>query len=115
MITNLGRPEVPMGSAMLSKAPGTETAMGNTSNAGVSSLSNEDQMLLEEEKWNELFRNSIKFTKYEGFSSDKSEEREAENISKCKNIRMRWAKEVNKIIIRCFYQSDHQKEGIRNE
>ena len=67
MITNLGRPEVPMGSAMLSKAPGTETAMGNTSNAGVSSLSNEDQMLLEEEKWNELFRNSIKFTKYEGF------------------------------------------------
>ena len=57
-------------------------------------------MLLEEEEWNEWFGNSREFTNSERFSSDESKEMEAENISK--NTRIRWRKEVNKIVMRCF-------------
>ena len=53
--------------------------MGNTSGTGVSSLSNDDQMLLEKEEWNELFGNSRQFKNFERFSSDKSEEIKVEN------------------------------------
>ena len=56
--------------------------MGNSiiSGAGVLSLPNDNQKLLEEEEWNELFGNSREFTNFEGFSSDQSEEMEAETM-----------------------------------
>ena len=69
---------------MVSEAPGPEVTMDNTvtSGAGVSSLPNNDQMLLEEKEWNfKLFGNSREFTNFEGFSSDQSQETEVENIS----------------------------------
>ena len=66
--------------------------------AEVSSLPNDDRKLLEEEEWNELVRNSRVFTNFKGFSTDESEEMEAENISE--NTRIRWTKEVNKIVMR---------------
>ena len=40
-ITNLGRPELPTGSVMVSK-PHSPEVMGNTSDASVSNLSNDD-------------------------------------------------------------------------
>ena len=51
-------------------------------------------MLPKKEEWNELFGNSREFANFEGFSSDESEEMEAENIGE--NTRIKWTKEVNK-------------------
>ena len=113
-ITNLGRPELSIGSVMVSMSPGPEVTMGNTSGAVISSFPNDDdQMFLKEEAWNKLFGNSREFTKFEGFSSNKSEEMESENISE--NTRIRWTKEVNKIVMRCFYRSSPRKRGYRNQ
>ena len=61
----------------------------------------------------QLFGNSREFTNFEGFSNDKSEEMEAENINE--NTRIRWTKEANKIVMRCFYQSDPTKRGYRKQ
>ena len=55
-ITNLVRPELRTGSAMVSKPPSPEGTMGNTFGAVVLSLPNDDWMLLEEEEWNEGFQ-----------------------------------------------------------
>ena len=80
-ITNLERSELPTESVMVSEPPNQEVTMGNTFGTGVSSLSNDDQMLLEKEEWNELFGNSREFKNFERFSSDKSEDIKVENIS----------------------------------
>ena len=66
---------------------------------------------LKRKNGNELFGNSREFTNFEGFSSDESEERETKNICEKKN-KIRWTKEVNKIVMRFFYQNDSQKESI---
>ena len=76
-------------------------------------MSNDDQMLLDEEEWDKLFGNSTEFTNFEGFSSDESEEMEAENISE--NTRITWIKEVNKIVMRCYYEINLTKEGIESK
>ena len=112
-ITNLGRPELSIGSVMVSMSPSPEVSMGNTSGAVISSFPNDDQMFLEEEAWNKLFGNSREFTNFEGFSRNKSEEVGTENISE--NTRIIWTKEVNKIVMRCFYQSSSRKRGYRNQ
>ena len=93
---------------MVSKPSNPDVTMG----AGVSHLPNYDGMLLEEE-WNELFRNSREFTNFEVFSSDELEKMKAENISE--NTRIRWTKEVNKIVMRYFYQRDPTKRGHRKQ
>ena len=41
-ITNLGRPELPMRSAMVSEPKSVEVTMGNTVGAGISGLTNDD-------------------------------------------------------------------------
>ena len=51
-MSNLGRPKLPTGSAMVSEAPCSEVTMGNTYSAGVSSLPNDKRMLLEEKECN---------------------------------------------------------------
>ena len=51
-IANLGRPELPTGSAIVSKSPSADGTMDNTSGAGVSTLPNDDRMFLEEEECN---------------------------------------------------------------
>ena len=71
-ITNLGRPERPMGSVMISEAHCPEVTVGNTSGAGVLNLLNNDQIWLKEEEWNELFGNSREFTSFDRFSSDET-------------------------------------------
>ena len=70
-------------------------------------------MLLSEEEWNGLLGNSSEFTNFKGFSSYESEEMEAENISEI--TRIRWTKEVNKIVMRCFNQSNLTKRGYRKQ
>ena len=89
-VTNLGRPNLPTGSVMVSNPPGPEVTMGNNFGAGVSSLPNGDQNLLEKEEWNELFGNSRELTNLEEFSSDESDEMEDENTSE--NTTVRWTK-----------------------
>ena len=49
-ITNLGRPELPMGSVMISELPGPKITVNNTSAVRVSSFPSNDQMLLEGKK-----------------------------------------------------------------
>ena len=49
-ITNLGRPKLTARSAMVFKAPYPEVSAGSTSSVGVSRLSSDYQMLLEEKK-----------------------------------------------------------------
>ena len=70
-ITNLRRPELPMESMMVSEPRDPEVNLGNTSSTGVSSLYNNDSLLLEEE-WNELFKNSREFTSFDRYSSDEA-------------------------------------------
>ena len=111
-ITNMGRPVEPTRSAMVSKPPGPEVTIGNTSGAEVPSLPNDDRMLLEEEEWNELFENSREFTNFEWFLSAKSEEMKAENISE--NTSNRKTKEVYKQSY-ALTKSIQQKEGIESE
>ena len=97
---------------MVSK-PHSPEVMGNTSDARVSNLSNDDWILLEEEEWNELFGKRREFTNSEGFSSEESKEIEAGNISE--NIRTRSTKEVSKIVIRSFYKTNLTKRGYRKQ
>ena len=110
-ITHLGRPELRTGSGIISESPTAEVTIGSTSGAEVSSLPNDNRMLLEGEQRNELFGNNREFTNFEGFSSDESEEVEAENISE--NKRIRWEKGANSIFMVCFYRSDPTKRGYR--
>ena len=62
-ITNPGRSKLPIGNAAVAKAPSPEVTVGNTFSAGVSRLPSDDQMLLEEEERNAMFRKSQTFTK----------------------------------------------------
>ena len=64
-------------------------------------------MLLEEEEWKELLGNSKEFRSFDRFSNDDTNEMDVEN--NIENTRMRWIKEVNKIFMTYFYQSDPAK------
>ena len=81
--------------------------MANNSGAGVLSLTY-DQMLLEEEQWNELFGNNWVFWRIFKWRVRKIK---AENISK--TTRIRPTKEFNKIPMRCLYHSNPSKRGYR--
>ena len=54
---------------MGSEPPGPEVSVSNLSSTGVLSLCNNDPMLLEEQ-WSELFGNSREFTRFDRFSRD---------------------------------------------
>ena len=114
-IKYLGKSEQPTGNTMVFVVPSPEATVGSTSGAGASRLPNNDWMLLEEEKGNELLGNN-RFTDFvgftiDGFLSDEAEEIDPENNNK--NTRMWQTKEVNKILIRCFYQRYHTKKRYR--
>lgn len=88
--------------------------MSNTSAGGVSSLPKNDQILLKEEEWKELLE-IAEFSSFDGLSSvgtDKTKH-------KSKNISMRWTKKVDRIVMRCFYQSgpthrENRKRMVQN-
>ena len=63
-ITNLGRPDLPKGNAKVFEPPCSEVTVDNTPGTGVSSLPNDDRMLLEEEKWSKIFGNSKDFKNF---------------------------------------------------
>lgn len=69
-------------------------------------------MLLEEEEWKELLGNSKEFRSFDGFSNDDTNEMDVEN--NIENTRMRWIKEVNKIFMTYFYQSDPTKRAYQD-
>ena len=82
-IQDLGRPVLPTGGATVSEPPGPGVIVGNTPGAGVLSLPNDEK--------------------------DEKENNKRNN----RNTRARWTKEVNKTVMRCFYQSDPTKRGYR--
>ena len=57
-ITHQGIPELPTGSVKVSEPPGPEVQVGNTSGVGVSSLPEDDKMIIDEIVWNEMFGES---------------------------------------------------------
>ena len=81
-ITNLGSPDLTTRNVKVFEPPVPEVTVGKTSGAGVSSLANDDQMMMEEKEWSELFGNRRDFTSFDRLSKDETEEIEAEGNSK---------------------------------
>ena len=75
--------ELPTRSATVSKPPDPKVIVGNTSSAEVSDF----QIFLGEEELTELFGNRKEFASLTGFSSNETEEMEAENNSNITRMR----------------------------
>ena len=67
---------------------------------------NKNKTLIDEEQWNELFGNS-EVSSFEGFSdeTDKNEEPKAKPRSKQPKVRRKWSKDVNTVLMECYYRS----------